>query len=220
VDGSTYLVREGHVVSVTSYVDAPLAKLTDERVRAEVPCLLARLHRTMREWPDARPHPGRPSWRELDRVRNETWDWSVIERTPLLEHAYAAAREWVRTPPALTESAVHGGFHPQNLLASERGIEAVLDWEFARIDWPASDLAAALTILALQRDGTVDDRIATDVVGAYVDAGGKDESQALEPLIRQFLLAVALHGRTRRAHGCSWHPEFQTMIEPALERFV
>ena len=51
---------------------------------------------------------------------------------------------------------------------------------------------------------------------AYVDAGGKDESYALEPLMRQFLLAVALHGRTRKAAGGSWSPGFQDLIEAEI----
>ena len=94
------------------------------------------------------------------------------------------------------------------------------DWEFARIDWPATDLAAAVAVLALQPDGTIDQRIAEETVSGYVDAGGRDESHALDPLLRQFLLAVALHARTRRAAGESWNPEFQDMIESALARFV
>ena len=57
-------------------------------------------------------------------------------------------------------------------------------------------------------------------MAAYVDAGGPDESFALDPLMRQFLLAVALHVRTRKANGASWNPEFQAMIETALGRFV
>jgi Ser/Thr protein kinase RdoA (MazF antagonist) len=220
-DGSTYLVAGDRVVSVVPYIDGELAKRTDERVRAQVPPLLARLHRAMREWPVTRPRPGgRPSWRDLDWVRNETWDWTVIERTPMLERAYAVAREWLQSPPPLIESAVHGDFHPENLLASGRGIEAVIDWEFARLDWPAADLAAAVTVLALQRDGTLDEQVADETVKAYVDAGGEDESYALDPLIRQFLLAVALHGRTRAAQGSSWDPGFQAMIETALERRV
>ena len=120
----------------------------------------------------------------------------------------------------LAESAVHGDFHTDNLLASERGIEGLIDWEFARIDWPASDLAEAVMVLSLQRDGTIDQRIADETMAAYVDAGGRDESHALDPLMRQVLLAVALHARTRKATGQSWSPEFQGMLETALERFV
>jgi Ser/Thr protein kinase RdoA (MazF antagonist) len=220
LDGSTFLGVGDHVVSVMPYIDAEPAQRGDPLVRHEVPRLLARLHRAASEWPDARPRPGRPSWRKLDWVANETWDWTVIERTALLDRAYQASREWLVTPPPLVESAVHGDFHPDNLLASERGIEGVIDWEFARIDWPASDLAAAVVVLSLQQDGTIDETIAQETVAAYVGAGGRDESHALEPLMRQFLLAVALHARTRKATGLSWGPGFQGMIEAALERFV
>jgi Ser/Thr protein kinase RdoA (MazF antagonist) len=219
-DGGTFLVADGRVVSVLPYVDAEHAKRSDPRVRAEVPRLLARLHRAASEWPGTRPRPGRPSWRDLDWVVNDTWDWHVLERTPTVERAYAAAREWLADPPPLATSAVHGDFHPENLLASERGIEAVIDWEFARLDWPAADLAAAVTVLSLQKDGTIDRGIADETVAAYIEAGGRDESHALEPLMRQFLLAVDLHGRTRKATGESWSPEFQGMIDTALAGFV
>jgi Ser/Thr protein kinase RdoA (MazF antagonist) len=220
VDGSTLLVVGDHVVTVTPHIATGSRDRTGEVVRHEVPRLLARLHRAAGEWPGARPRPGRPSWRDLDWVANDAWDWRVVDRTALLERAYEASREWLASPPPLAESAVHGDFHPDNLLASERGIEGLIDWEFARIDWPASDLAAAVMFLSLQRDGTIDRRIAEETVAAYVDAGGRDESHALEPLLRQVILAVALHARTRKATGQSWSPEFQGMLETALERFV
>ncbi|MDP9303726.1 MAG: phosphotransferase [Actinomycetota bacterium] len=220
LDGSTFLAVGDHVVSVTPHIPAERADRSAPIVRHEVPRLLARLHQAADEWPRARPRPGRPSWRELDWVANDTWDWTVLDRTALLERAYEASREWLASPPPLAESAVHGDFHSDNLLASERGIEGLIDWEFARIDWPASDLAAAVMVLSLQRDGTIDQRIAEETVAAYVDAGGRDESYALEPLLRQVLLAVALHARTRKATGQSWSPEFQGMLEGALERFV
>jgi Ser/Thr protein kinase RdoA (MazF antagonist) len=220
VDGSTFLAVGDHVISVTPHIAAELADRSAPVVRYEVPRLLARLHRAAAEWPRARPRPGRPSWRDLDWIANDIWDWTALDRTALLERAYEACQEWLASAPPLTESAVHGDFHTDNLLASKRGIEALIDWEFARIDWPASDLAEAVMVLSLQRDGTIDQRIADETVAAYVDAGGRDESHALEPLLRQALLAVALHARTRKATGQSWSPEFQGMLETALERFV
>jgi len=220
VDGSTFLAVGDHVISVTPHIAAELADRSAPVVRYEVPRLLARLHRAAAEWPRARPRPGRPSWRDLDWIANDIWDWTALDRTALLERAYEACQEWLASAPPLTESAVHGDFHTDNLLASERGIEGLIDWEFARIDWPASDLAEAVMVLSLQRDGTIDQRIADETMAAYVDAGGRDESHALEPLLRQVLLAVALHARTRKATGQSWSPEFQGMLETALERFV
>jgi Ser/Thr protein kinase RdoA (MazF antagonist) len=220
VDGSTFLAVGDHVISVTPHIAAELADRSAPVVRYEVPRLLARLHRAAAEWPRARPRPGRPSWRDLDWIANDIWDWTALDRTALLERAYEACQEWLASAPPLTESAVHGDFHTDNLLASKRGIEALIDWEFARIDWPASDLAEAVMVLSLQRDGTIDQRIADETVAAYVDAGGRDELHALEPLLRQALLAVALHARTRKATGQSWSPEFQGMLETALERFV
>lgn len=218
-DGSTFLVRNGSVVSVQPFIEAEPAKRTDPSVIAAIPQLLARIHLACAGWPGARPRPGRPSLREQDWVVNETWDWNVLERTPLLEREYEFARLWLASPPPLSESAIHADFHSDNLLASDAGIEAVLDWEFARLDWPAFDLAAAVTVVSLQPDGTIDRATADDTVRAYLDAGGRDESYALEPLMRIFLLLVALHGRTRKVQGATWHPEFQEMIETALASF-
>lgn len=215
-DGSTCLVRKGAVVWVQPFVEAEPAKRSDPAVIAAIPRLLARIHLACGDWPNVRPRPGRPALREQDWVVNETWDWKVLERTPLLEDAYAFALDWLASPPALIQSPIHADFHTDNLLASDGRIAAVLDWEFARLDWPAFDLAAAVAVVSLQPNGTIDRAIADRTVAAYVDAGGADESFALEPLMRIFLLAVALHGRTRKVQGASWHPEFQEMIETAL----
>ncbi|HEY8776809.1 MAG TPA: hypothetical protein VIM33_10090 [Gaiellaceae bacterium] len=76
LDGNTFLAIADHVVSVMPYVASEPAERTDPQVRREVPRLLARLHVTACEWPDARPRPGRRSWRDLDWVANETWDWN------------------------------------------------------------------------------------------------------------------------------------------------
>jgi Ser/Thr protein kinase RdoA (MazF antagonist) len=219
-DGTTYLTDRGRVVSVLPYFDAGSARRSDAHVRAQLPTLLARLHRAMDEWPGTRPRPGRPAWTELDLVHNDMWDWDAIERSPALERAYAETRDWLSHPPALTRSVVHGDFHPENLLVSESRIEAVIDWEFSRLDWPAFDLATAVTVLALQADGTLDERVADDVVGKYIEAGGADESFSLKPLIRLFLLAIDLHGLTRMALGSPWQTSFRAMIETALARFV
>jgi Ser/Thr protein kinase RdoA (MazF antagonist) len=219
-DGSTFLVRDGVVVSVQPFVEAEPAKRNDSAVIAAIPRLLARIHLACAQWPETRPRPGRPALRDQNWVVNETWDWNALERTPLLEREYDFALAWLASPPSLTESAIHADFHSDNLLASGGRIAAVLDWELARFDWPAFDLAAAVTVVSLQRDGTIDHKTADKTVRAYIDAGGHDESYALEPLMRIFLLLVALHGRTRKVQpGVSWHPEFQEMIETALASF-
>ncbi|TMK70336.1 MAG: hypothetical protein E6G50_09065 [Actinobacteria bacterium] len=57
-------------------------------------------------------------------------------------------------------------------------------------------------------------------VAAYVAEGGHDEPDAQPPLMRQFLLAVDLHGRTRKDAGESWNEAFQQMIERALAHLV
>ncbi len=80
--------------------------------------------------------------------------------------------------------------------------------------------AAAWPAVRPRPDGSIDRRIADEVVAAYVDAGGHDESYALEPLIRQFLLTTCLHSLTRAATGASWNAGFVAMIERALERLA
>ena len=64
---------------------------------------------------------------------------SVDEPHPAIELGIAWCRE--RLPLARSRVVSHGDFRIGNLMVNDRGIAAVLDWEFAHLADPAEDLA-------------------------------------------------------------------------------
>ena len=68
LDGSTYLVHDGRVLSLL-----PLVEGVHDGVFP--PELLARIHRRGLEWPTSEHRPDRPSYRDLDWERN---DWAIL----------------------------------------------------------------------------------------------------------------------------------------------
>jgi aminoglycoside phosphotransferase (APT) family kinase protein len=64
---------------------------------------------------------------------------TVDEPHPAIELGIAWCRE--RLPPPRPPVVLHGDFRVGNLAVDERGIVAVLDWEFAKLGDPAEDLA-------------------------------------------------------------------------------
>jgi Ser/Thr protein kinase RdoA (MazF antagonist) len=113
---------------------------------------------------------------------------------------------------------LHGDFNPGNVLAVHGRPVAVLDWSAARLDWAAYDLACVVGLLALERDGSIDREVADRALAAYAEAGGPGEHDALVPLLRLFLLAVALFSLTRRARGESWNPQIVALVERGLAK--
>ncbi len=77
-----------------------------------------------------RPDPLRALREELD---------DVDEPHPAVEYGlwWLAARR----PEPLPEVVSHGDFRVGNVVVSERGVEALLDWEFAHVGDPREDLA-------------------------------------------------------------------------------
>ena len=82
----------------------------------------------------------------------------------------------------------------------------------------AYDLACVVGLLALERDGSIDREVADRALAAYAEAGGPGEHDALVPLLRLFLLAVALFSLTRRARGESWNPQIVALVERGLAK--
>jgi Ser/Thr protein kinase RdoA (MazF antagonist) len=218
-DGTTFLLApDGLVVSVVPFVDGIHMKRRGARVRSQLPPLLGRIHTRAKRWPVARQRPAQPAFSELDWERNLWWDWALLEPSPVLVRTLARTRDWVADAPPLERCAIHGDFHPGNVLAVQGRPVAVLDWSFARLDWPAFDLACVVGLLALRRDGSIDREVAERTLAAYANAGGPGEPTVLVPLLRLFFLAVALFSLTRRARGQSWNPQIVAMMERGLER--
>ena len=217
-DGSTFIARDERVVSVFPYVDGAQIVRSDDHVRAQLPEVLGRIHRRASAWAVTTQRPERPAYRELDWHSNLWWDWSLVEATPVLERAFAETRDWVASAPKLTTSAIHGDFHPGNVLARDGDVAAVVDWSFARLDWTAIDLAYVVGVLAVNEDGSLDAGVVERAIETYTDAGGTAETDVLAPLLRLFFLDVALFALTRRARGESWNPGLVAMMECGLEK--
>jgi aminoglycoside phosphotransferase (APT) family kinase protein len=91
---------------------------------------------------------------------------------------------------------IHGDPAQQNVLWRHGRIVAVLDWEYARLEWPALELASAAWAFA---EDDVD-----GFVAAYVDAGGPGEPEVFEEGLRIFVLANALYALTRGGENRDW----------------
>jgi thiamine kinase-like enzyme len=128
--------------------------------------------------------------------RNDWWDWSVVPKPPELVRAFEHTRAWIASRPELAVTPIHGDPAQQNLLWRAGRPTALLDWEWARLDWPALELAAAALSFA------EDDREA--FVAAYRAAGGPGEPEAFEEGERIVVLANALYSLTRGAEDRDW----------------
>jgi Ser/Thr protein kinase RdoA (MazF antagonist) len=207
---------DGRVATVLPYVDGAALDRDDEAQRLELARLLARLHRAGLGW-EGGPRPGGPAFAELDLVRNRWWDWELVEKLCVLAHAYEATLDWLFDPPALAVGAVHGDVYRGNVLVLDGRIVGVIDWEEARVDWPAAELANAAWEAC--RVGTALDPVrAESFLTTYVEEGGPGERRELEPLLRLRLVADLLYSLTSKARG---EPYDQTHVEHllrALER--
>ena len=217
LDGSTFYVDGGRVVSLFPFVDGEELRSREAHVRHELPTLLARLHRRAEAWPVTDQRPGAPSLRERNWDRNDWWDWSVVEKPPPLVRAFDELREWVGTAD-LGICAIHGDFHTGNVLVRDGRVAGIVDWQYARRDWPALELAGVVWDLCWDgRSTTIDPALRDEVVRQYVDAGGPGEPGAIVPLMRLESLVSALIALTRAAQGRSWDREFTRLLVATLD---
>jgi Ser/Thr protein kinase RdoA (MazF antagonist) len=187
-DGSTFFVHDGRAVSVMPYAPGRPAERTDARA---VAIALGRFHAAA-----ALLHlPQRPAVPPLAGI---TWPPARLPahlagELPALEAAREWAIQWTRSIDAPT-TPIHGDFFPGNVLVDRGRVTALLDWEEARLDWPAIDLAAGVWHFARS------DREAADrFVATYVEAGGAESDRAvLTPLIRAKRVLEVLRAPTDR----------------------
>jgi Ser/Thr protein kinase RdoA (MazF antagonist) len=218
LDGATLYIDDGRVVSVFPFVGGEELRSHEAKFRRELPTLLARLHRRAHAWPMTEQRPGVPSLRERDWDRNDWWDWSLVQKTPPLVRAFEELREWVAGAHDLCVCAIHGDFHSGNVLVRDGRIAAVIDWQYARLDWPALELAGAAWDLAWDgRSPTIDAALRDDIIRNYVAAGGPGEPAAVVPLMRLESLVSALVALTRAARGLSWNREFTRLLIATLD---
>jgi Ser/Thr protein kinase RdoA (MazF antagonist) len=217
LDGSTFEETNGTVVSVLPFVEGTALDRDDEGQRLEVARLLARLHWVGRVW--KRPRPDRPAFADLDVETNAWWDVRIVEMPPVLERAYEQSCAWLAAAPWLTRGAVHGDVYRGNLRVRDRRIRGILDWEDARIDWPAWELANATWEVCKdeERDRLDPDRSAR-FLDAYVDAAGPGELSPFDDLLRLRLVADALYSLTNAVRDEPWDSQYVEHLLRALEQ--
>jgi len=216
-DGSTFFASDGVVVSVLPFIPGIPLDRNDEDQRLQLAGLLARLHRAGAAW--QRPRPGRPSFAEADLEVNAWWDRRIVDTPPVLARAFERAGAWLAAGPELARGAVHGDVYRGNLRVRDGRIAGVVDWEEARVDWPAWELANATWEVCKDEATDALDPVRADAfLAAYVAAGGPGELEPFEPLLRLRLVADALYSLTSRARGEPYDPAHVSHLLRALER--
>jgi aminoglycoside phosphotransferase (APT) family kinase protein len=120
----------------------------------------------------------------------------VVPKPRELVRAFDRVTAWVGAAPPLMVTPVHGDPAQQNVIWRSGRIVGVIDWEWARLDWPALELALAAWTFA---EEDVD-----SFVSGYVAAGGPGEPGLLEEARRLQLLVNALYSLTRGGAGSPW----------------
>lgn len=197
------LQADGRVASRFPYVPGGPLDRDDPAQRGQVAHWLARLHRA--RW-DGGQRPGASSWLDRDLVRNAWWDWELVEKPPELVRAYERVTAFLADPPPLQVGVVHGDVYRGNMRVDAGRLVGIVDWEEARLDWPAAELANAAWELR-DRDG---------FVAAYVAAGGPAETEHLDELVRLRNVADVLYSLTSRARGEPYDLRYVELLLEAL----
>jgi Ser/Thr protein kinase RdoA (MazF antagonist) len=149
--------------------------------------------------------PGAVSWAERNLDVNDWWDWRIVEKPPELVRAYEEMAAFLADPPRFRLGVVHGDVHPRNTRARDGRLVGVIDWDDARLDWQAWELANAAWVFG------------PAFVDAYVDAGGPAETDHLDELVRFRNVADVLYSSTSKARG---EPYSQEHIDHLLRCFA
>jgi len=216
-DGSTFSRSDGVVVSVLPFVAGEPLDRDDEDQRLQLARLLARLHWVGAAW--HRPRPGRPSFADLDLEVNAWWDWRIVDKPAVLTRAFERARAWLAAAPVLAYSAVHGDIYRGNLRVHDGRIIGLVDWEEARVDWPAWELANATWEVCKDEASDALDPVRADAfLAAYVAAGGPGELEPFDQLLRLRIVGDALYSLTSKARGEPYDAGHVSHLLRALEQ--
>jgi thiamine kinase-like enzyme len=104
---------------------------------------------------------------------------------------------------------IHGDFGAENLIVRDDRIAAVIDWEYARLDWAALEVGAAGMRFSLDAPERF--------VQAYKTAGGPAEVAATREGMRLWLLSNTLYSLTSAARD---QPYSQEWIDFTLARLT
>jgi Ser/Thr protein kinase RdoA (MazF antagonist) len=137
----------------------------------------------------------------------------------VLDRAYKRSCAWIAAAPWLARGAVHGDLYRGNLRVRDGRIQGVLDWEDARVDWPAWELAnATWEVCKDEAHDRLDPERAARFLDAYAEAEGPGELGPFDDLLRLRLVADSLYSLTNAARGERWSPEYVEHLVRALGR--
>ena len=227
-DGTRFFVEPaGRVAVLTAFIEGEHPDRTVAahcRAAAE---MLARLHTAASAIENPRPRPGYPAWTALDWRDNQWWVWPRVQRllhesdhgqVPGLNSAGLEERleRQLRSQPGelatianldLPAIPIHNDYFEDNLLYREGRIVGVVDWDEARLDWRAWDIAnATWSFSRAVGEHRLDVSIAKEFLADYESAGGEvtgDERRVIVPLMRARLLWETLYELGRGCLGAS-----------------
>jgi len=120
-----------------------------------------------------------PPLRRFDWSSNPWWDLGVINdqmgADPTVQAILAeldALPKLLVSLDGLPECLIHNDFHRGNLIANDKTIVGVVDWDWATIDWRALDVAAGMRCWMLHPD-TPGLEAAVDFVDRYEHDAGR-----------------------------------------------
>ena len=192
-DGSSFFLHDRFAVWLLPFAAGRVAAHEDGIAVARA---LGRIHAAASEL----RLPQRPTMRPIAviewppaRLPAELAAW-----LPALEAGREWAIEWSRSH-AEPVGPIHGDFFPGNVLVDGERVSAVLDWEEARLDWPAIDVAAGIWHFAA-RGTEVDRPAAAAFLAAYRESGGvvNASCSSLLPFIRAKRVLEVLRAPTDR----------------------
>jgi Ser/Thr protein kinase RdoA (MazF antagonist) len=197
-DGTTAFWWRGRPVALFPFVAGTALNREDTHLRREAARLLARVHNTLRRWPDPRPRP--PAGPDAPSRWPRPPDPSALV-DPELDAWHGA---WSRGHVG-TATPVHGDFYRRNILCQAGRIVGLIDWDEARLEASVREVAWAAWEFGKVDDGThLDAGRARAFFEAYTGAGGDLpadlEADAL-PLIRWRLREEIRHALTAAARG-------------------
>ncbi len=227
-DGSTWLVHDGRVVSLTPFFDGAHLDKRDPQMRSAAAALLAEIHRRALDWPRRlEPRVNFPSVAEFDWEANVVYSWRDVvaflgaSAARPLRRELDELREWVASVPAdAVVAPIHGDYYARNVLVVDGRIRAVLDWDNARPEWLAWELGRSTWEFA-HEGAELPRAAAAAFLEAYLASGGPVPAADLDlvmPSIRSVRLLEALSAYTEAARRREWDAEYTQQNLDALER--
>lgn len=211
--GGAFVEHDGALVTLYPFVEGAHLDCEDATQREAAARLLARLHRVLLSCgAPPRPKPGPQS------------PWPAVARQSVpADLADAELDAWharLLERPDLQRGLVHGDYYRRNLLWSDGGIVAVVDWHEAHHDLLAQEVASATWEMgkdAARRSFSVER--ARAFLDAYADAGepaDAHDAALIVPLIRWRLREEALFSLTLEARGLPADADYRSAVTAAF----